>query len=404
MCRWYLFLLLAVAWCVGAFQLSSEPSHEDDVIQAAFDNASAHLNHLESRDYVRFDPSIVAIPRTWNTAVLNGHYLSCIMRRPDRDAGKILRDTRAFPSAVSLFSGPYSEEERTNLLKRWGWYELPREELITYFSRYWGWRDAIRSLEWPISRSSTTAVRLLHADPDATGALDTQHFSGPDGNFYWSTGARASFVLNHSARLVFIAQWYTTTKAFEAAQKHTPSLGDLPSLRLLSDLLWLWWQRRYADTTRQIKYFAVARITSTTGQQIIASALQKRGHTDLLPLWPGITFARDEEAGRALIGSLGMSCAQFLFTHKHALGVKHIYKAVVFRDSHNNWYPHVIFYVEDIPADIVIPPETPDWQPYPTNAPGAASVLEDRAVGNLGRPYERDGDGNYFRVHNLTMG
>lgn len=145
---------------------------------------------------------------------------------------------------------------------------------------------------------------------------------------------------------------------------------------------------------------------------MITKALQRRGK--LLPdLWPGTTFTVDEEEGKALLGmyivvhplknrpadrsfqgSLGASLASFLYSHKARLGMKHTFQVAVFRDDNENWYPQVLFYVQDVPANLRIPQEADGWQP------GPAETLRSVVKTTLSL-HQRDGEGRWVRVHAL---
>ncbi|KAI8935648.1 hypothetical protein NX059_007174 [Plenodomus lindquistii] len=191
--------------------------------------------------------------------------------------------------------------------------------------------------------------------------------------------------------------------SFEKLQKYTPTTADLPEVRFVSDLLWLYWAGGYMSHSAYIlKYICLPQITSRSSRQMIASAFRNRGVGADIPLWPGVEFNRDDEAGKALIGSLGMAYAHLLFTHKGTLGLKHIRAVQVFRDKGAEWYPQVILHVENVPAQLLIPQELPDWQPGPQDAQVAAHLPEARSM-NGPSSYQRDANGNYFRVHELSL-
>lgn len=95
-----------------------------------------------------------------------------------------------------------------------------------------------------------------------------------------------------------------------------------------------------------------------------------------------------------------MSCAQFLFTHKSFIDIKHIYQVVVFRDTNWAWFPQVIFYIQDVPENLLIPQEAVDWQPNAANAAEPAPAGRAEVI-PAARGYERDSNGNYFREHAL---
>ncbi|CBX98511.1 hypothetical protein IAQ61_007861 [Plenodomus lingam] len=396
-------LLFTLTWSAGEYSPSSNHSDEHDLFKEAFDHTSADQDHIYARDYVRFDRTNIASQAMWDMAVANAERLSCMMRRTDIDAGKILRDSRSTPSAESSFSGPFQARRIVTLLKSWGWHKTPTPEYMTRFFTHWGWDEAERDWKGLFQLRDNTPIRLKHADPNDRGPLDTQHYIGPDNNFYWSTGAQVSFVFNRPAGMIFIAGFQNVRTEFVAVHHYQPKIADLPKLRFLSDLLWVHWHSYSSSYISELKYFAIARITSLQSQQMIAYALAKRGIITPLPGWPGVTFTADEEAGKALIGSLGMSCAQLLFAHKWILGLKHISKVTVFRDTENEWYPQAVFYIEPVPDNLLIPQEDGNWQPYPTGVSAAIVDLDTRAVAEPG-PYQRDADGNFFRLHDLTLG
>ncbi|KAH9860805.1 hypothetical protein J1614_012138 [Plenodomus biglobosus] len=350
----YCFLLFAIAWCAGGFQPALGLTEDSNLFQADLDNASTNQNHLYARNYIRYDPM--------NTA-----------------------------SEVIL-------DELTS----WAWHELTPAGHARQFFDYCGWKEAIDSFESKSESRSCRPIRMVHADPNAIGPRDTQHYIGPDKNFYWPTGAQTSFVIDSRLGMIFIGGFNNVKSTFEAVHKYRPSNMELPKLRHLSDLVWVYWNRYHGKNQHNVKHFAVGRITSLSSRQIIASALRKHGNNGMIPPWPGVTFTRDEKQGKALIGSLGMSCAQLLYAHKDTLGNKHIPKVTVFREPFEEWCPQVLFYVELVPDDLQIPQEDPGWQPYPPSGPQAAPGLDSRTVVEPD-PYKRDNGGNIFRVHHLVM-
>jgi hypothetical protein len=72
-----------------------------------FDDASGGLLGPESntRPHIAgYDPAVIADQATWDKYAARGGQLMCVMRRSDKYAGTVMKDTRVPPSAESVWT------------------------------------------------------------------------------------------------------------------------------------------------------------------------------------------------------------------------------------------------------------------------------------------------------------
>ncbi|KAH9873383.1 hypothetical protein J1614_005781, partial [Plenodomus biglobosus] len=345
-----------------------------------------------------WEPNLAADDATWNRAVSNGAALNCIMRRTDKDAGKVLRDLRNPPSAASQFTYN-SVGESMDVLYKWYWIAHDPLPGATPLGRRWGWTQAMKATG--LTTSSNRPYRVEHWDAKIPVPPQSQRYTA-DGYTRWATAARAAFVLHKPAGVIYIQAFTNAKMEFQRIWGRVPNANELPAIRLLSDILWAYWIRTSGQlgTPPALKFYGIMNITQPASKGIIMRALNNQEPQ----VWPGVTFTADEEAGRALIGSIGASLAQLLFQHKADLGLQHIKSMTVFRNSvtaddlNALITAELLFFIEPVPPHLLIPQEADDWQPG-RGAGSAAAVLQDQAANETLPVYEHDEHGGYFRTH-----
>ncbi|KAF2845828.1 hypothetical protein T440DRAFT_459454 [Plenodomus tracheiphilus IPT5] len=348
----------------------------------------------------RWDPSQAANDATWNAVVANGAALNCLMRRTDKDAGKVLRDQRDPPSAESTLFVNHHREENRDLLRKWYWFEITPSKDATKLDSYWGWGDANRANGLLTTGRNQRPYRVEHFNPRSPDPPRTQSYV-VDGRNYWASTAKAAFVLNRVDGAMYVQAYTNPRVELRNIWGRVIQKEELPAIRHLSDILWLYWGNKVLDPPA-LRYYGIMKITNPTSQSIIMRALRYQEPDK----WPGMSFTPDEEAGKALIGSIGGSLAQLLFQHKPELGVQHIKSMNVFHRAKDDWgwdkpmWTEMLFYIEDVPSDKLIPQEADDWQPYGGAGPADTAEYADSMNGTLPL-FERDEHGHYLRTHKL---
>ncbi|KAI8936738.1 hypothetical protein NX059_007125 [Plenodomus lindquistii] len=403
---WLLLLVLALSIEVLGLAPSILDLKDSAVLNTssqlpANDNILLRPNGLFRRS--DWDPSLIADDATWNKAVANGQAINCLMRRTDKDAGKVMKDQRNPPSAESRISYT-SKAEGKELLKKWNW--LPRDPGpdALKLTHVWGWKNAIVA-NGLNSNHGNQAYRVEHWDEHDADPKDTQSYI-VDGHNKWATGARAAFVLHRNKGIIFIQDYSNAKLEFQRIWNRVPSDDEIPPIRSLSDILWSYWITSGGPSgtpaPQPLRHYGVLAVKQPAAKSIIIRALDSREPRK----WPGSNFQADSEIGKALIGTIGASLAQFLFEHKPQLGLHHIREVTVFRNGISDSIrslpldPAVLFYVEPVPQNLLIPQEADDWQPH-GSAGTAAAATYDTATNTTSPVYDRDGQGNYFRTHML---
>lgn len=245
MIGWHFLIWIFIACSATCFQNSSNVTNELDSVEQAFNRVSEKHHHLYTRNDIIFDPNNLAPQNVWLTAVTNAERLSCLMRRTDLDAGKILQDKRVPPSAESEFNGVYLKDRRLDVLQDWGWNELPVSNDAKRWRGFWGWLDARLALGLHNKRGGDVdrAVRLGHWDPKSFHKLVDQVFIAIDNRLYHvssnkcakklkkentdidkqSSGAIASFVIDRLGH----SKSYPRTWCLESCTLLTTRASDI---------------------------------------------------------------------------------------------------------------------------------------------------------------------------------
>lgn len=83
----------------------------------------------------------------------------------------------------------------------------------------------------------------------------------------------------------------------------TPTINELPALRLGSDILFAYWLRNNANLKR-LQYYFVNHVSNEETLRLCATILNGRGYKTNVPSWPGVQVDRGSLEFDMLLGEL----------------------------------------------------------------------------------------------------
>jgi hypothetical protein len=309
----------------------------------------------------------------------------CAMKSSDRGAGIQQGDRRGPPSAESLLTSSAAVRWRKNLYNTWRWDDMSPVPQATDFG-YQGWDQAMVAMRPDNDRDPSLTdwsfKRFKHWRPDGPARFQDQTYSvgsGSGGTPYRCTGAVYQIAINGNGGIVFFQPSISLKVATSKNWDHEARDEELPKLRSRSDLAFLeWWavRRRPGVAKTALYYCAISDITDLATHRLISRYIIARGMYDMEG-WPASNsiFNTNTPEGLALLGSPpAQACAALLIQHKKDLGIKQIVSVTVFRSptrrsekDPNIWltYPNMVFKVEDVPQQQILPDPSPNFIPPP---------------------------------------
>ncbi|KAI8933928.1 hypothetical protein NX059_009621 [Plenodomus lindquistii] len=368
-------------------------------------NRSHHVVVSSASDPVRvpvtrrWNPDDVATDGEWARLVQKGSMLRCLMESTDEEAGGTWDPWNRQPyTASSPWRGTLVDE-----LATWFWKEGDDDQTFCYFGNddphndaHHKIADALTSLGISILPRShggdNTCYSINHFDEDSMWNPEDQIYTVGE-KLYTATGAYYRFGLNPVAGAIFAQNLVNPMTAAIDEWTETPTVDDMPALRLASDIIFAYWLRN-APNPRVLQYYFVNHIVNVKTAAVITRVLRDSGRT-AVPRWPGLSVDGSTEAAAALIGSpLGATLAYMLIQHKAELGIKAVTEIVIFREDSDDEFPELqlLFKIAEVQ--------------HPNGEPDVGMARQDSVVdGGLQVRYAKEMGGGYadgVRTHVLA--
>lgn len=209
-----------------------------------------------------------------------------------------------------------------------------------------------------------------------------------------------------------------------------PTDGELPQLRQLSDIYWLYWRSLNTASgtlVDNLKTYIVYGIHNAATVEIIARALRSRGR-NVFESWPGQHFASDSIEGQALLGRsqlykkrpwhgylfhlgspIGATIGFLLIQHKEELGNRYVIGVRVLRNDQVEGDTHeevdLVFHIEEVPPEKEITDEPMDVGSSQSVAGNSALAIANMVPNHAaGHPVEGQilGSNNILRIHRIV--
>ncbi|KAF1915304.1 hypothetical protein BDU57DRAFT_476936 [Ampelomyces quisqualis] len=351
----------------------------------------------------------------WTTYVRKGDHLNCVMVATDTGAGFLLEDTRKPPSAASPWSGDLKHE-----LSKWGWHESDNDKGWDCDYERMRLGNAFKGLglnakskyedDGDPADGDNECFSITHydkenaKDPDAEWPQMkpvTEQKYKVNGKEFMSTGAYYEFAINNKGGGIIGKNLQSPVVAVIDRENwgRKAAESELPEIRFASDVYWGYWFRDNPNI-KNLRVYGADNVVNDATVLLVARAF-KNNKIDKLTPWPGVSFAKDSDEGKALIGSpIGATIAHLIARHKSDLGIKRISNVIVVTNDEParpkfGERPrkdlHLFYQIEDVPADDI-----------PEDKPENTRLVSSRSLGARNRLRMRHEMKDGLRIHTFS--